>query len=175
MPASNVLSVDWYGDCQDIIFKTNNNISRVEEYPNPKTLLDSNNGQNWNIDDDTVISHGDSVLKISSTDGDEVMETANTKASDNMPLVHNDDVGNLRDETNVSSNNAASEKESKSAKEKKRKKGRFNLFKIGAFAFFALAIKHVFLRVGDRRWSLGYWSVDSEASLTMSVQNNPRF
>lgn len=164
IPPPNVSSVDWYGICQDIIFRTDDDMSIVEEYPNPKTL-DSNNGQDLNIDDDLVISHGNSLLKTRSPDDDEATGTADSKESD-IPSANND--GNLPDAKKVSSKRAADEKENESAKEKK-KKGGFKLFALGSIAFFALAIKHVFLDAGDRRRSLGYRSVDSEASLTMSV------
>ena len=84
-----------------------------------------------------------------------------------MPFVNNDD-GNFPDERNISSNKATNEKKSESAEGKKEKKRDFNLFsQLRTIAFFALAIKHLFLGADDHRWSLGYRSIDLKASLIM--------
>lgn len=164
IPAPNVSSVDLYGSCQDIIFRTDDDMSIVEEYPDPK-MMDSINGEDVYIDDDLVISHGDSLLKTRSPDDDEVTDMVDSKES-NKPSTNI--YGNLPYAKKVSSNSAVDEKENESAK-KTKKKGGFGLFTLGAIAFFALAIKHVFIDADDRRRSLGYRSVDSESSLTMAV------
>ena len=55
-------SVDLYGTCENIIFRTNDDTDIVHEFPDPNSL-DPNNWQGVTIDDDVVLSHGNSLLK----------------------------------------------------------------------------------------------------------------
>jgi len=62
IPAPDIPSIDLYGTCDDIIFKTDDDESIVHEFPDPSTL-DPNNWQGVAIDDDVVVSHGQSLVK----------------------------------------------------------------------------------------------------------------
>lgn len=62
IPARDVASVDLYGSCYDILFKANDTESIIHEFPDP-TSLDANNWQGYPIDDDVVVSHGQSLKK----------------------------------------------------------------------------------------------------------------
>lgn len=53
-------SEEVYGSCYDILFRTNDSMSIVHEYPDPSTLP-ANNWQGVDITDDVVTSHGDSL------------------------------------------------------------------------------------------------------------------
>jgi glucan 1,3-beta-glucosidase len=59
--APNVTSQSLHGTCYDILFRANDSMSIVHEFPDPETL-DPNNWQGVDIDDDVVVSHGDSLL-----------------------------------------------------------------------------------------------------------------
>jgi len=61
IPAPNVTSESVHGTCYDIIFRTNDTMSIIDQYPDPKALS-ANNWQGVAIDDDVVVSHGDSLL-----------------------------------------------------------------------------------------------------------------
>lgn len=67
IPEPDVDSRDLYGTCYDIIFKTDDDMSIVHEFPDPKSI-DLKNWQGFNIDDDVVVTHGQS-LKMDA-DGD---------------------------------------------------------------------------------------------------------
>jgi len=54
-----VPSQELYGTCYDIIFRTNDSMDIIHEFPDPATLT---NNYDWPIDDDVVLSHGDSLL-----------------------------------------------------------------------------------------------------------------
>merc|ERR1712043_132301 len=60
IPSPSVPSVDLYGSCLDIIFKTDDDESIIHEFPDPKSL-DPTNWQGFSIDDDVVVSHGQSL------------------------------------------------------------------------------------------------------------------
>lgn len=61
IPAPSVDSQSVYGTCYDIIFRTNDTMSIVDEYPDPSTLP-ANNWQGVDIDDDVVVTHGESLI-----------------------------------------------------------------------------------------------------------------
>jgi glucan 1,3-beta-glucosidase len=54
---------DVFGTCYDIIFKTSDDVSIIHEFPDPATLP-ATNWQGVVIDDDVVVSHGDSLLNV---------------------------------------------------------------------------------------------------------------
>lgn len=60
IPSPSTSSVDLYGTCYDIIFRTDDDESIIHEFPDPKSL-DTANWQGFNIDDDVVITHGQSL------------------------------------------------------------------------------------------------------------------
>lgn len=62
IPDPDTSSVDLYGTCYDIIFKTSDDESIIHEFPDPSSL-DPNNWQGVAIDDDVVVSHGQSLVK----------------------------------------------------------------------------------------------------------------
>jgi glucan 1,3-beta-glucosidase len=61
IPAPNRTSQSLYGTCYDIIFKTADSMNIVNEFPDPATLP-ANNWQGVDIDDDVVVTHGQSLL-----------------------------------------------------------------------------------------------------------------
>ena len=61
MPAPDVSSESVFGSCYDIIFRTDDSMKIIEEFPPPAD--DSENWQGVRLDDDVVVSHGDSLLK----------------------------------------------------------------------------------------------------------------
>jgi glucan 1,3-beta-glucosidase len=61
IPALEVSSQSIHGTCYDILLDTDDSMSIVDEFPDP-TTLDPNNWQGVAIDDDVVVSHGDSLL-----------------------------------------------------------------------------------------------------------------
>jgi glucan 1,3-beta-glucosidase len=62
IPANHVASSDLYGSCYDIMFRTADDESIIHEFPDP-TSLDPGNWQGYPIDDDVVVSHGQSLKK----------------------------------------------------------------------------------------------------------------
>jgi len=62
IPDPDTSSVDLYGTCENIIFKTSDDESIVHEFPDPSSL-DVNNWQGGAIDDDIVVSHGQSLVE----------------------------------------------------------------------------------------------------------------
>jgi hypothetical protein len=174
MAAPHVSLVDLYGSCEDIIFRTDDDESIVDEYPDSKTLDSHKNWQDdmeFNIDDDLVSSHGDSLLKQKEPGA--TKETADARESDKPPTNENsvvvtDDDDNIITDDRTTNAGITDKKVYESPKETKKKRGH-PLFTLGVFALFVLAVKHVFLDAGDRRRSLGYRSVDSTEALTMAV------
>jgi hypothetical protein len=64
IPPPHVSSKDLYGTCEDIIFKVKDDtMTIVDEFPDP-TTLDPNNWQGVAIDDDLVVSHGQSIKEV---------------------------------------------------------------------------------------------------------------
>ena len=60
IPASDIASTDLYGSCYDILLKTDDSWSIIDEFPDPATH------DTWSgdpIDDDVVLSHGDDLRK----------------------------------------------------------------------------------------------------------------
>jgi glucan 1,3-beta-glucosidase len=71
IPGPNISSESIYGNCFDIMGRTNDNRTAIlEEYPDPMYLLPETD-MNKIIDDDIVLSHGDSLLHYSSTSNNE--------------------------------------------------------------------------------------------------------
>ena len=63
IPSPAVASESLYGTCYDIMFETpDHSHGVVHVFPDPATLP-ANNWQGVNIDDDVVVSHGDSLIK----------------------------------------------------------------------------------------------------------------
>lgn len=60
VPSDRVASQQVFGSCYDILFETKDDMSIIHEYPPPTD--DSDNWQGVNLDDDVVLSHGDSLL-----------------------------------------------------------------------------------------------------------------
>jgi len=60
LPPPNVTSQSLYGTCYDIIFRTDDSMHVVHEFPDPRDA--SLNLQHVSIDDDVVVTHGDSLL-----------------------------------------------------------------------------------------------------------------
>jgi len=60
LPPKNVTSESLYGTCYDIIFKTDDSMAVVDEFPDPESLP----ANDWKmpIDDDVVVTHGESLL-----------------------------------------------------------------------------------------------------------------
>ena len=61
-PTPNVSSIDRFGSCYDIIYRTNDSYAIVDEYPNPNDL-DWTAWQGWSVDDDFVVNDGKIVLR----------------------------------------------------------------------------------------------------------------
>jgi len=61
-PTPNVSSIDRFGSCYDIIYRTNDSYAIVDEYPNPKDL-DWTAWQGWSVDDDFVVNDGKIVIR----------------------------------------------------------------------------------------------------------------
>lgn len=61
IPPPNTTSQSLFGSCYEIIFKTNDSMAVIHEYPDPATLP-KNNWQGVDIDDQVVLSHGDSFI-----------------------------------------------------------------------------------------------------------------
>jgi len=62
-PTTNITSEEAFQTtCHNLIFRTDDNMSIVSEYPDPDNLPD-NTWMGDPIDDDVVLSHGDSLLK----------------------------------------------------------------------------------------------------------------
>ena len=70
-----IASVDQFGSCEDIIFKTEDDVSIVHEFPDPKSFPEGVNWQGVAIDDDVVVSHGQSLIDNTiTTDDDEIFQ-----------------------------------------------------------------------------------------------------
>ena len=61
IPLPNETSQSLYGTCYDLIFQTSDSMEVVHEFPDPSTLP-ANNWQGVDIDDDVVVTHGQSLL-----------------------------------------------------------------------------------------------------------------
>jgi glucan 1,3-beta-glucosidase len=62
MPPPNVPSVQLYGTCEEIIFRTDDNYTLIDEIPDPDTLDWVQKQGWWTLDDDVVKTHGESLL-----------------------------------------------------------------------------------------------------------------
>jgi glucan 1,3-beta-glucosidase len=62
MPPPNVPSVQIYGTCEEIIFRTDDNYTLIDEIPDPNTLNWVEKEGWWTLDDDVVKTHGQSLL-----------------------------------------------------------------------------------------------------------------
>jgi glucan 1,3-beta-glucosidase len=71
LPGPDTASVDVYGTCYDIIFRTNDSMSIIEEFPDPADIDDANNWQGLALDDDVVLSHGESLIKQNGNNDDD--------------------------------------------------------------------------------------------------------
>jgi hypothetical protein len=84
-----VASVDRFGTCEDIIFKTSDDISIVHEFPDPLTLPEGANWQGVAIDDDLVVSHGQSLIDNTDMDDDQIVASnTDAKAVNATPVQH---------------------------------------------------------------------------------------
>ena len=62
IPPPTKASVDLYGTCEDILLKTKDDMSILTVIPDPSTLPKNlKNWQGFSIDDDLVVSHGESL------------------------------------------------------------------------------------------------------------------
>jgi glucan 1,3-beta-glucosidase len=61
IPAPTVTSESLHGTCYDIIFRTDDSMDIIDVFPDPATLP-KNNWQGVKLDDDVVVTHGDSLL-----------------------------------------------------------------------------------------------------------------
>lgn len=59
-----VASVDRFGTCEDILMRTDDNIAIVHEFPDPKSFPEGANWQGVAINDDLVVSHGQSLMSV---------------------------------------------------------------------------------------------------------------
>jgi glucan 1,3-beta-glucosidase len=67
IPGPNETSESLYGDCFDILWRTDDNRTAIlEEYPDP-LYLQPETDRNKMIDDDIVLSHGESLLENTSS------------------------------------------------------------------------------------------------------------
>lgn len=57
LPSPQVSSVDIFGSCYDIAYRTNDSYALIDEYPKPQDI-DWSKWQGWDIDDDFVLSDG---------------------------------------------------------------------------------------------------------------------
>lgn len=71
LPGENTASVDVYGSCYDIIFRTNDSMAIIDIFPDPKDIDDANNWQGTAIDDDVVLTHGQSLIKQNGNNDDD--------------------------------------------------------------------------------------------------------
>jgi len=60
IPAPKTSSKDLYGSCYDIVVRTSDDESIIHEFPDPKSI-DLSNWQGFSIDDDVVVSHGQTL------------------------------------------------------------------------------------------------------------------
>jgi hypothetical protein len=88
IPSPQVASKDLYGTCEDIIFKVkDDSMAIVNEFPDPSTL-DPNNWQGVAIDDDLVVSHGQSLFEV-----DDILEIDSMDSIDTPPSAGHFNVG----------------------------------------------------------------------------------
>lgn len=73
-------SVDRYGTCEDLILKTNDDRSIIHEFPDPSTLPESN-WQGVDINDDLVVSHGQSIVTNDAKDASEKLPVSDNTVS----------------------------------------------------------------------------------------------
>jgi hypothetical protein len=102
IPPANVSSVDLYGTCENIIFRTKDDMDIVHEFPDPTSLDPNNNWQGVVIDDDVVVSHGNSLLKgksVQEKEADAKTRAKTTPAPVPVPEdLRNDDVVTTEDD-----------------------------------------------------------------------------
>lgn len=152
-----VASVDLYGTCEDILRRTKDDMSIVQIFPDPSTLPVHETKKNWQgvvIDDDLVVSHGESLNtghEEDDTPTTNVVDSTESKAASNK---------DSKDRTGGTDSNTISIKpaeimtptksvpsttnETVDAKSNKHQNGIYFWFPLIALAFFVYAIKMVF-------------------------------
>ena len=168
LPSRNVSSEDMYGTCEDVLRRTEDDESIVQEYPDPKTT------ETWigpPLDDDFVQSHGDSE-----NEKEEAMGSNESPAKESEHSTTTKE-GGVSEQADQDDEHFAEEDDDKAEKEeapkgKSKKKGHpfLTLLFLG---FFGFAIKKVFFSPGDYRRGLGYSSVHGSSAsgeaVTMAV------
>lgn len=76
-----VASVDRFGTCEDILMETDDNESIIHEFPDPKSLPDGVNWQGVAIDDDLVLSRGQTLSKNANKKTVNVDDTHNVQVA----------------------------------------------------------------------------------------------
>jgi hypothetical protein len=165
IPPPNVSSVDLYGTCEEIIMSSKDDMSFVDIFPDPATLEHQPNWQGVKIDDDLVVSHGESLNA-----NHEHISPAPT------PGFHQPD--NSREKSKdvqASSNNTQTTIPYSVHSSKPIESGMKNdgvhhsfWFPLLAFLFFVIAIKIVFFRRHNLR-NQQYESIGSPRQTTLIV------
>lgn len=155
-----------FGKCENIIFRANDSMSIVDQYPDPNP----NNWQGADIDDDVVVSHGQSLLKHKETPVSKNDKKVGTQTHTTAVVNAGKEATNDEDDTMPEPPKAAdSETKGGTEKEETTKGGGISFFSIVAFGFFAWAIKRVFFADCDPLKRSQYRELNTQESLTMAV------
>lgn len=151
IPKPNVSSVDLFGTCESILLDTKDDASVVSIFPDPSTLPKHlNNWQGVIIDDDLVVSHGESLTR----------DAPRTAAPMTTPVPAPENVANpsaaattVRDANAQSMDSTSPLLEVTTSDDGPQSLHHSMWFPILAFAFFVFAIKMVFFRQSSHPWS----------------------
>lgn len=152
IPAPEVSSESLYGACTNIIFQTKDDMSIIHEFP-PKASEDPNNWQGVEINDDIVISHGNSLLK----GGEKEKESTEKTEEDAEPPIDGEQtrvpqpVKNESDSATIETNPPRPTPKSHSVSRSKSNKdgdgastGGIPFVPVMVLGFFVYAIRRVF-------------------------------
>lgn len=152
-----VASVDLYGTCEDILRRTKDDMSIVQIFPDPSTLPVHETKKNWQgvvIDDDLVVSHGESLNADDEEDDTHTTnfsDHAKSKAASNKDSKdgtggsgsHKNSI-NSAEVVTPTKNGPTTTKKTSDVKSNEHQNAIYFWFPLIALAFFVYAIKMVF-------------------------------
>jgi hypothetical protein len=158
IPGTSESSESLYGTCHEIAEKTKDDMTIIDEFPDPSTLPE-NNWQGVAIDDDFVVSHAGSL----NVDGAPVV-------TDEDDDTYTAKEGYSKEESEKSEENEIEQSDEKGSDEiptDQERQSHHSLFPFLVLAFFSYGIWHVFFKHEQVRQRSQYTNLDAPTSLAV--------
>lgn len=168
LPARNASSTSVYGACEHILANTSDDNDIIQSYPEHSKTTDEKDVPP--LDDDLVVSHGDSLKDTEEGDDETVYTLDPSVAREKDEESKGGDDG--ENDHGESGDDAVPSTDDTKQKKAKKGGGGHHFFTLLVLGFFAYAIKRVFFSPESRGRGLGYSSVHGSSSgeaVTMAV------